>query len=154
MKIGINASYGVSGKPTGIGNYIINLVKTLLSRDKEDQYYLYYRWKIKKENYLNFSTPSVRFEPHFTWMAYNKIDIFHDPSCKYIKMGKSRNIITVHDIVVALKEDYTSERFKKKQYPKLLKTLHRSDKIITVSEFTKKELVKYFSVKPEKISVV
>ena len=82
------------------------------------------------------------------------MNIFHDPSFKYIKMGKSKNIITVHDIVVALKEDYTSKKFKKSQFPKLLKAIRKSDHIISVSEFTKNELVKYLPVEPEKITVV
>ena len=38
MKIGINVSYASSEKPTGIGNYIINLVKALLSYDNKNQY--------------------------------------------------------------------------------------------------------------------
>ena len=54
---------------------------------------MYYRWKIKNKNYLDFNIPAVKFEPCFLWPAYNKIDVFHDPSCKYIKIGKSRNIV-------------------------------------------------------------
>ncbi len=154
MKIGINSSYAASKTPTGVGNYIINLLNALLEVDKENEYYLYYRSKISKKDYLNLNLPSVKFEPKLSWLAYNKIDIFHDPSARFIKIGKSRNIITVHDVVVALKEDYTSEKFKKQQSPKLVKALKKCDKIIAVSEFTKNELIKYFSVNPDKISVV
>ena len=154
MRIGINASYAVSETPTGVGNYIISLLNALLEVDKENDYYLYYRSKIKKKNYLDLNLPTVKFEPKFSWLCYSKIDIFHDPSSKYIRIGNSKNIITVHDIVVALKEDYTSTHFKKTQKPKLVKALKKSDRIITVSKFTKDELIRYFNIKPEKIEVI
>ena len=128
MKIGINVSSAVSETPTGVGNYIINLVKNLTAQDKKNQYYLYFRRKIKNKIIYNFNLPLIKLEPHFSWLFYNKIDLFYDPSCKYIRIGKSKNIIFVHDVIVALKEDYTSEKFKKKQYSKLLKALDRPDK--------------------------
>ncbi len=154
MKIGINASYAACEKPTGIGNYILNLISNLLTIDKKNKYYLYYRKKIKKNQFLNFNVPSLSFEPKLSIFNKNKPDIFHDPSFKYIKIGKSKCLITIHDIVVAKKEDYTSTRFKKQQMPKLTKAIYKSDWIITVSEFTKKELLKYFPIKKDKITPV
>ncbi|MBU1077501.1 MAG: glycosyltransferase family 4 protein [Spirochaetes bacterium] len=153
MKIGINATYAVSERPTGIGNYIINLIHALLKVDNKNQYYLFYRNRIKKFQFLHFETPSIRFNPYFFKDKQN-IEIFHDPSSKYIRMGKSRSIITVHDIVVARSEDYTSEKFKRSQMPKLKRSLDKADHIITVSEFTKRELLKYFNLQEEKISSV
>jgi len=154
MKIGIHASYAGNPTPTGVGHYVKNLIYNLMKIDKDNQYYLYYKGGIKKDHYLKVRATSVKFNPHFTWASYNKIDIFHEPSARYIKMGKSKNIITVHDIVVVLKEDYTSAHFKKTQAPKLIKALKNADEIISVSEFTKREIIEHFSINPEKISVI
>ena len=111
MKIGINASYAASEVPTGVGKYIINLIKAMPA--EKNEYFLCYRKKVKKELYLRSPFPGISFHSYFGSLNKQDLDIFHDPSGKYIKYKNSRNIITVHDIVVALNEDYTSKKFKK-----------------------------------------
>ncbi|MDD5066411.1 MAG: glycosyltransferase family 1 protein [bacterium] len=154
MKIGINATYAASDHPTGIGNYTINLIRHLARVDKKNEYILYYRYRTDEKKFLQAGFPSRRFEPGLGFLMPDRLDLFHDPAFKYIRIGKSRSIVTVHDMVVALPEDYTSEKFKKTQTPKLMKALRRSDALITVSRFTRDELVRKLGVPEKKISVV
>lgn len=154
MKIGINATYAASKFLTGIGNYTHNLIKHILLIDKKNQYTLYYKYRIKRKDFLPFLVSSQYYEPFLSRFSFKKIDIFHDPAVKYTRIGKSKCVVTIHDIVTALEEDYTSAHFKKTQKPKLLKSIKYADHIISVSEFTKNEVMHKFGVPEDKISVV
>ncbi len=154
MKIGINATYAASKFLTGIGNYTHNLIKHILLMDKTNQYTLYYKYRIKKKDFLPYTISSKYYEPFLNRFSFNKIDIFHDPAVKYTRIGKSKCVVTIHDIVTALEEDYTSAHFKKTQKPKLLKSIMYADHIISVSKFTKNELMQKFNISEGKISVV
>ena len=64
MKIGIHASYAANAYPTGVGNYAKNLILALINTDKKNEYFLYYKSRIKKENYLKFNVESIKFNSH------------------------------------------------------------------------------------------
>ncbi len=85
-----------------------------------------------------------------------QFDVFHPTYYHryFLKsIGSKPVVLTFHDA--------TSERFGQ-QYPELgeglyeakKQLLHRADAVIAVSEFTKQEILRYFPVAPEKISVV
>ncbi len=157
MRIGINITYGVMDKPTGVGNYILNLINSLLKIDTKNNYLMYYRYsKVKKNNIKNFNVPNKFFEPRLGFLnVFDNIDIFHDPSFKYVKIPGAKTVITVHDVVVALEnENFSSKHFKKYNLPKLKKAIKKADKIIAVSNFSKREIIKYFNTDEKKIDVI
>ncbi len=156
MKIGINITYGVMKNPTGVGNYILNLVQHLVNIDKSNEYIMYYRYgKVKREYFRNYGCCNKFFEPRFSWLnIFDKIDVFHDPSFKYVKIPGAKTVITVHDVVVALDKNFSSAHFKKYNLPKLKKSIEKTDRIITVSKFSKNEIIKYFGVPESKIDVI
>lgn len=162
MNIGLDVSPVADGNWTGVGNYIINLISNISKIDKENKYYLCYRFshiknkaRILKIDQDNFSTKIIQ-EP-LNLIFQLKLDIFHGLADRLPWAYRAKNIVTIHDIGAAvLKDDYASKRFKDmmiKRYDKMLNK-KQADMVITVSEFTKKEILKHFSYPEGKIRVI
>jgi glycosyltransferase involved in cell wall biosynthesis len=163
MKIGIVLHPYGEDKPAGLGRYIFDLTKSLLEKDKKNDYIIYLKKKPKKlpaflgsnwrveilgfgRFWMNlglffsvrsdvyvFNTPVI---PLF-FKPKKMIVIALDFAYKYIQPKGLKDIINNYLL------------FKMNAY-----ALKKADKIISISEFTKKEIKKFFNVKGEKIKVV
>ena len=162
MNIGLDVSPIAERNWTGVGNYIINIVSNISKIDKENKYYLCYRFshiknkaKILKISQNNFRTKIIQEPLNFIFQL--KIDIFHGMADRMPWSYRARNIVTIHDIGAAILEDnYASNHFKdmmKKRYENILQK-KPANIVITVSEFTKKEIVKHYSYPEDKIRVI
>lgn len=162
MNIGLDVSPIADRIWTGVGNYIVNLINNISKIDKENNYYLCYRFshiknkaKILKIDQDNFRTKIIQEPLNFIFQL--KLDIFHGLADRLPWSYRSGNIVTIHDVGAAILEDnYASKHFKdmmRKRYDKMLNE-KQADLIITVSEFTKKEIIKHFSYPEENIRVI
>lgn len=86
----------------------------------------------------------------------NKISIYHSPNNGFsIPENKEcRQVITVHDILPAISKQYVDEKYYTKFHKIFPVSLEKSDKIISVSDFIKKQLIQEFNVSQEKIEVI
>ena len=84
----------------------------------------------------------------------NNIDLYHSPHFVFPFFNKSKIIITIHDITPLLFKEMFS--LKARLYMKLMIwfSKFRADKIITVSQNTKNDLVELFNFKQNKIEVI
>lgn len=174
MKIGIDIRT-IGKNRTGDETYTRELVKSLLKIDKKNQYFLYtdsddpdYLARVKKILQLKKGqkaqvTPVLpRAKMFWTFWSLpahirkNPIDILH---VQYITPQflpkKTKVITTIHDVSF-------------NQFPQMIKksdlfllktliplSLRRADKVIAVSQFTKKEIGKYYrDIQKEKIATV
>lgn len=88
------------------------------------------------------------------WMIFkHKPALFHAPSFVVPLLSSVPLIATIHDANhIALSENYS---FKQKLYYFLLgKKLSKAKKIITVSEFSKSEIIKFMHIPKEKVHVI
>lgn len=85
---------------------------------------------------------------------HNKPDVTHFFNFTIPPFVQGKKVVTIHDMVVMAFPE--TVRFKTKAVLKLTlkKTIKRADKIIAVSNFSKNEIIKYFSVPENKIEVV
>ncbi len=171
LSIGINIRF-IQTTISGIGKYVLELVKALAQKDAENKYYLYeYNhtkviYPVEKENFSyvvpKFSTKvrSMRiFLEQFLFSWYIKkqeLDVFHGPSfmLPVFKPKGTKCIITVHDLTfLRYPESFT---FETKIYYKLFfkRSIDNADMIIADSEATKDDLMLYFHVPKNKIKVV
>ena len=166
MKIGIDVSPIIYG--TGVSLYTKNLVETLLEGDKENDYTLFgyslRRRGIFKETFGS-KVKTFPFPPtimDFVWNQLHilpvewltgRLDVFH--SSDWTQPPSSAfKVTTIHDLVPL--------RFPNISHPKIVEThkarLHwvakEVDRIIAVSEFTKREIVDILGISPEKIRVI
>lgn len=172
MKIAINCIF-CQPKGGGIKEYIVNLTNHIALCDHDDTYILYVledqfeyakkmlpqRFQIKtlpfKSNFLSVVKRSI-FSQQF-WSKEEEteqFDIFHSPFFYAPKMKRAKLIITVHDLrLYRYPRTYNPLRyiFLKRA---VKDAIRRADHIISISEFTKQEMITLCDVSPEKVTVI
>ena len=151
----------------GISKYYINLINNLDSSVEKliiapfhKNYYLNNQnTSVKKFIYLDTKTKNVNFISKNLNKAYTKFlyncqtpDIFHFTyfNQKYYLKKKSSYVMTVYDLI---KEKFYNEKFKNEEVNKV-KYFSCMDKIICISENTKKDLIDHYRLPSELIEVV
>jgi glycosyltransferase involved in cell wall biosynthesis len=167
LKIGIITDpidYGTGG----IKTYVINLIEELKRIDKKNEYILIHAknnndkiYKNKKEiiiPLLNFPGYSYIRKLFVLPIALKKhsFDLIHEPTqfVPLLKIKKAKSISTVHDLIPLM---YPKEYgfFQYIYYKFILPiALKKIDKIIAVSDNTKKDLIEQYHIKKEKIKTV
>lgn len=166
MKIGIDSRmYG--SKITGIGNYVKNLTDQLFEIDKTNQYLMFMR----SLDFENFVPPSnvkkIKVEiPWYSWseqlkyfriLEKQKLDLFHFPHFNVPLLYTRKFVVTIHDITPYFfpGSKVIKSKLRKIAYETVFKsTLKRAEIIITVSQHTKENLIKYFKTDPKEIKVI
>lgn len=165
MKIGFDGRYA-EGDLVGVGKYIKSLI---LELDKLGvECIIFYskrpKYKISSKNIRTviLSSPNrIYFEQFSLPKAFKKykIDLYHAPGNMGVPLFSNvKSILTIHDLIPLQYQNY----FNYSKLPFLSKILYtfrlntsirRAEKIVSVSKFTKGELVA-MDVEPKKISVI
>lgn len=174
MKIGFDAKRAYQNY-TGLGNYSRDLLSNLFDYAPKNEYLLYTprvtqnpALKFIKENEkVKVITPSTQLDKTFKslWRSVNlektlekdQIDIFHGLSNEIPRRGNDNNIkyvVTIHDLIF-------------KRFPRNYKAIDRriyntkfkyacknADRIIAISEQTKRDIVSFYEINPDKIDVI
>ncbi|HEX8974768.1 MAG TPA: glycosyltransferase family 1 protein [Patescibacteria group bacterium] len=173
MRIGIDIRL-IGKKRTGDEAVFFNLVKNLAKLDSENEYLLFTdttdRETLKEignslgiSQKTNFKIMALDSPNRFAWnfwtlphyLRANPVDIYHTQYITPWFVSKKIKIVTIiHDISFNF-----FPQFIKKKDLFFLKTLiplslARADAIIAVSQFTKDEIVRYYRIDPEKVTVV
>lgn len=157
MRIGIDARE-IQGQMTGIGRHLKSFLKHIEGAPHE--YFLYYsqmpenKPDCPKVNIRIFSGQKLIWDHILLPKALirDKIDLFFSPYYKRPWSLKVKSIITVHDINPLFMKSYSL--FYKIYFKTILKqSLKKSDFIVVVSRYVKKQLCSLFNVDPQKIVV-
>lgn len=136
---------------SGIGTYVKNLTACL------DEKKLSASLRVKLYGGEEFSAPIYSISEQVKYPALlGECDLWHAPhyNVPFFK-GKSKLCVTVHDLIhwIFRKEYFNSlQSFYARTM--LKRTVKISDRIITVSEHTKGDLIRHFNADPEKVSVI
>lgn len=175
-RIAINA-LGLKSNTGGVESYTYNNVKALLDNDSENQYYLFIGenvenifqdLKIYKNlkiivHPINTNNSSLRVVWESTVLAASflkyRINLAHHIGNYLPWICPVKSVVTIHDLVPYFyNEFYPQYQVTQKFYNYFKKavkhTVKKADKIIVISEFTKKELLRFFEVEHKKIEVV
>lgn len=174
MKIGFDGKRAVQNN-TGLGNYSRNVVEIMSEFYPENSYILFA--PKKKENprlKKLLSQPSVSFRfPKGFWktkfsslwrLTFQKsefketqISVFHGLSNEIplgIRKTGVKSVVTIHDLIFLRFPEYYKpiDRFIYKL--KFRYACRQADKIIAISECTKRDIIQFFSIPESKIEVV
>jgi len=168
MKIAIDATI-LRSQNTGTGFYVINLLNGLMKYDKENEYIVFGNKEIIKKfvflNNKNFRIENVIFKNRIVrvlWQLFilpfklKKLNVNILHSTNYITPLFKFNlkfIVTIHDLTfIIFPEKFTIVKrlFFRFMVPIFIR---KADKVITVSENTKNDIIKFLKVPKEKISV-
>ena len=163
MKVGIDASRAFGKERTGTEEYSYQLIKNLAMMDtSRHQIFLYARKNPLVDFDLpdNFQLKIISKERFWTQiglaseMMMNKPDVLFVPSYAIPQIHPAKTVVTIH----GLEYRYCPECYSLKE--RLLLELNTkssikwASKIITPSESTKKDLIKFYKVDEDKIKVI
>ncbi|MDZ8118712.1 glycosyltransferase family 4 protein [Pontiella agarivorans] len=167
MKIGFS-TFVLAGGRSGIATYIRELIRFLQLADTENRYELL--MTKNDADLIPISNPhfSKRLFPSYTeqallsivWHntalpALGKYDVVHIPTARRIPLlKKSKVVATVHDLAAfAIDGKYDPARmlFNRKLIPAMIRN---ADHVITVSESSRNDLIRYTRYPEEQISVI
>jgi len=172
MKIGIDCRTILNpklGERAGVGHYTYYLVKNLIKYDKKNEYVLFFDWRFR--NMKEFEQKNVKVK-NFPFSQYNKflpfayshmlisaylvkagLDIFHSPVASLPLIYPKKSIVTVHDLAIYKNPTwFPSQIFSTKLL--VPQSLRKADRVIAVSESTKRDLKDIFNVKAKKLKVI
>ncbi len=171
MKIGIDARFfGPIGK--GLGRYAQKLIENLEKVDQENDYVIF----LRKENFADYVPKSPNFKKvlaDYRWYGFGeqlffpillyrqRLDVMHFPHFNVPLLYRKKIIVTIHDLILlhfpTLRGTTLSPLWYKIKFLAYKLTigsaLRRARKIIAVSQSTKKDILKNYSISPEKIDV-
>lgn len=170
MNIGFDAKRAFHNR-SGLGNYSRSTIQLLSHFYPENHYFLF----SKKESQILFKTSDKQLIvepknglssmfPNY-WRSWGlhrqisdlKLDIFHGLSNELplnIKRTRVKSVVTIHDLIFLRYPEYYSKIDRQIYSFKFRHTCQVADKIIAISESTKKDIVSFFGTDPGKIDVV
>ncbi len=150
----------------GIGTYTRNLLRHLARIDHDNEYVLLCHQSdlgIGAQLGQNFRTVlerssnySVREQFHVPWVLHReRPDVFHAPHYVMPPAVRCRSIVTIHDCIHLMFPQYLPNRAAY-LYAKasMWSAARRSQKILTVSEASKRDIIRFLNVPADKVIVV
>ncbi|OGH05979.1 MAG: hypothetical protein A2W22_03585 [Candidatus Levybacteria bacterium RBG_16_35_11] len=170
MKIGIDARLW---DESGVGRYTRNLVKNLAKIDKKNSYAIFVLPKDREEIEGLISKNWKVVDANFRWhsveeqSAYpkvinkEKLDLVHFPYFSVPISYRAPFVVTIHDLIIshfptgeASTLNPVVYKFKLKAYQLVIsRAAKKANSVITVSNTTKKEIIKHLKINPKKIFV-
>jgi len=151
----------------GLATYIRNVVRTLGRIGGANEYFLVgaaTRFEQLGElpdnfNFLPLQNPEGAFATYLEMhkvLAANQVDLIHVPHTFWRPLiTKAPFVITVHDLLDYMYRARTSNGVRREFHSYMTRqVMHHAARIFAVSNFTKRDVGRYFGVKPEKIEVV
>jgi glycosyltransferase involved in cell wall biosynthesis len=150
----------------GIGTYIRNILRQLARLDRQNEYVLICQPRDRElaaslgENFrvsVNDAPPySVREQVSIPWtLARARADVFHEPHYVLPPLARTPSVVTIHDCIHLRFPQYLPARGAL-AYARTQMGLaaRRSTRILTVSEASKRDILEFFDVAPEKVTVI
>ena len=171
MKIGFDAKRAFHNG-TGLGNYSRDLLRILAKYYPDDYYFLY---NPKKAKQLRFKLadnqseilPKSKFWKKFSslWrqkaivkqLIDDKIEVYHGLSGelpKGIDKTNIKTIVTIHDLIFVRYPELYSFFDRKIHFVKFKHAAEIADIVIAISEQTKRDIVAFLKINPNKIKVI
>ena len=164
MKIAIDAR-GINWyKGTGIGTYTENLIRGLLKIDEHNFYNIFWsgdsydEFQKNNTNVIMASKKHHRFFEQYYFPANlqaDKTNIYHAPQ-NGIGLNEEitcRKIVTIHDLIPYIMPETVGRGYMLKFLKEVPKVVELSDAILTVSEWSKKDILRFFPIDENKIFV-
>jgi len=165
LRVGIDAQLLVRNRWTGSERYMMRLIDGLVSLDSQNRYTIftadgsldrYYRQNGKFTRKYALDSTDILWDSDFF-----ATDVFHRPFQCYsafdllLLLNAKASVITILDLISYHHPDYFLSAQDYKRYQKIMGLAAKiADRIIAISEHSKRDMVKNLQVPPEKITVV
>lgn len=165
MKIGIDIN-SLTRNLTGVGTYVYESIMYISQLDKKNIYYLYTNDELVCElaHQDNFIIKKSKNRNVVLWYMHilpmeikrDDIDLFWEPGNRLPIIPKHdiKLVVTIHDLASYLFVGYCSWKTAIMERLFLKKTCQRADRLISISESTKNDIISIFRIEEKKIRVI
>jgi glycosyltransferase involved in cell wall biosynthesis len=158
MNIAIETSNLARREPTGVAAYGTNLIRQIARLDKQNQYYLCYRFSRLKyrRHFFRVDQPNFHlkiFQEPFPPRFLKHVDLYHGLDARLCGWKRVKKVVTIHDTLQVTNE-FGVTRHPEKKARRYRALMSSADRIIADSEHTKQDILQHFPVSAEKIDVV
>ena len=167
MKIAIQAADLDNSRIDGTRVYLLNMLKYFGKISSTDEFFIYHKKDFNKEleppALVNYNVKKIPFshlwtQTRFAWEIWkDNPEVLWMPmhNIPFIRRKKLKTVVTIHDLAFKFFPVSFPENELKKLNFLVDLAIKKSDKIIAVSESTKRDILKvYASISPDKIKVI
>ena len=150
----------------GVGTYVRNLIHQLAHLDHNTEYVLFCQHDdldLPAQLGPNFRTVSDRSSQYSVWEQLSipmnvwrtGPQLLHTPDYVLPALTPCRSIVTIHDCIHLVFPQYLASRLARNYARAAFWTAaHRASRILTVSEASKNDILRFFPVPEEKVTVI
>lgn len=171
MRIGFEAKRAFKNF-TGLGNYSRSVIQILAHRYPENQYFVYSPDLVKNsrtEFLFHLKNGTIRTAPFKFFKSFwrskgvikdlskDQVEIYHGLSHEIpsgLKNKGIKSVVTIHDLIYLRYPQYFKPIDRKIYDLKFRSACKHADRIIAISEQTKKDIIHFFGTDKNKIEVV
>ncbi|MFA9397255.1 MAG: glycosyltransferase family 4 protein [Clostridiaceae bacterium] len=164
MKIGFDGRSINWYNGTGIGTYSNNLLINLLNIDKTNDFNIFWngnnynKYKTVNSNYILTSRRQHSYYEDClipSFIKKNNMDIYHIPQngIGYSDTLTCKTIVTIHDLIPYIMPQTVGSGYLKKFLTQIPRILDKCNGIITVSEYSKQDIIRFFPDTKDKVYV-
>jgi len=150
----------------GIGTYIRNLLRQLARLDRDTEFVLLCR----PEDVASLSSLAANFRPIVETAANysiaeqvrvplalqrERVTLFHAPHYVLPPLVRCRSVVTIHDCIHLMFPQYLPSRMALAYARTSIRlAAHRATRVLTVSESSKRDILRFVDTEPDKIDVI
>ncbi|HKT79597.1 MAG TPA: glycosyltransferase family 1 protein [Vicinamibacterales bacterium] len=163
MRIGIDAR---KLHDFGIGTYIRNVLKHMARLDRQTEFVLLCRPRdvdtlnALGENFRAVPTTAGNYSMAEQWriplaLRRERVSLFHAPHYVLPPLVRCPAVVTIHDCIHLMFPDYLPNRLAL-AYARtsITAAAHRATRVMTVSESSKRDILRYVNIPPDRIDVI
>jgi glycosyltransferase involved in cell wall biosynthesis len=167
VRIGIDAT-ALPQQRTGVANYVFGLVRGLAAVDGDNSYVVFAKPHHIAE--LGVDRPNFRFQPvefparglRLAWeqvglprhVRAERLDVLHSPHYTMPLRHAARSVVTFCDMTFVLQPE-VHQPVKRMFFPAMMRwSARHADRLITISESTRDDLLRLWDVDPERTTAV
>ncbi len=157
--VALDASFIFGENPTGIAIYSRRLIESLAGLASEHRFVVSYRLSRLRRRREFLAPADPRFSvslfqrPLTFWQPW-RTDIFHSLAQRPPAFRFRREVVTIHDVFPITGTEYSTPAFQKKFSRLLRESLDRSERVLVLSDYTARQVVKHCGVEREQIRVI
>lgn len=169
MRIGINGRFLVA-KRTGVQRAAYNLVKTMIRIDRFNEYFIFTGFDQIKSPEWDY--PNVTVVPsdiregesirNHIWEQFtlprlakrHRVDILHSPANVAPLLYRGKSVVHIHDLCFVVNPQWYSFSFRTLYNLVIPRLARRASKVITNSNNSRNDLLQYFDLEADRVSLV
>jgi alpha-1,3-rhamnosyl/mannosyltransferase len=160
MRVGIDATFAAQPRIVGISRFVVNLIRELAEIDTPHHYELFYRPRALRQANRFWRPPDPRFRTRLlaaplTLASLRCLDVYHS-TYQWLPRwtGGVPLVGTLHDVFYLSRPEMGSRRTRERAQARYRDVADRSRLIVTLSDYSRQEIVNRLGVEAGRVRVV